>query len=156
MWTGLWLTPLILSASIWCGVPQCDICEMCTGLKDPQRRRSRMWSPLRPPLSSFLEQGPNTPPVSHFSRCLCRDGGQDSDLCSLWHPDFPLAAPGAALWPRSCGASCPRSAAAPSAGCWTRLRTGSSTCPPLCHHSRSPPPWARACWGWEGGTRWGP
>lgn len=42
---------------------------------------------------------------------------QDADLCSLWHPDCLLAAPGGVLWLRSCDVFCPRSAAGPSKGC---------------------------------------
>lgn len=141
---------LILSMSSRCGLLQCNICEMHTALKGIRTlQKSTLPAPHLEcdlPLIVFPRtnsQHPSRPPL-----VTC----QEADLCSPWHPDCPLAAPGGVPWLRSCGASCPRSAVGPSAGCWTTLRTGSSTSPPLFRHFRQRPPWARGGKGGQGGT----
>lgn len=83
----------------------------------------------------------------HLSPCRVQVRG--ADLCSPWHPDCLLAAPGGVPWLRSCGVSSPRSAAGPWVGCWTRLHTNSSTSQPLCHRSRWSLSRARAGQGQE-------
>lgn len=99
-------------------------------------------------LSSDKVVTPLLPFICHF----CWDWVQEADLCSLWHPDCLLAAPGGVPWLHSCGVSCPRNAAGPSEGCWTRLHTDSNISQPLSHHFHWPPPWAREGQVEEGDT----
>lgn len=147
-----WLKLLILSVSYRFGLPQYlwNVHQipkyMNISTLHPHCYRSWKWSPPYHLSSHKVLKPAATRHLTLVSAC-----GWEADLCSPWHPDCPLAARVGVLLLRSCGASCPRSVAGPSADCWTRHRTDSSTSLPLSRHSRWPPPWARAGQGKEGG-----